>query len=144
MQKVSQVLWCLTSSTAALVSPVGRFSMPVTRFLMPRISVPPVTATRSQPAHIQYMVVLLTKIEAMMTKMAHGITVTAIQSRCSMDRIRGISGVPVVALVLACFQGRFRIFTLIRQAQVAIIFYSATNKGEALRSRMKSTKAGKS
>ena len=99
MQNVSQVLWCLTSNTAALFSPVGRFSMPVTRFLMPRMKVPPRTATRNQPAHIQYMVVLLTKIEAMMTKVAHGITLRVIHKICRMDRIRGMSGFPVLVWV---------------------------------------------
>jgi hypothetical protein len=38
--------------------------------------------------------VLLTKNEAMMTKMAHGITVMAIQSMCNIDRIRGMSDFP--------------------------------------------------
>ena len=53
IENVSQVLWCLTSRTQALVWPVGRLLMPVTRFLIPRIAVPPLTATRSQPAHSQ-------------------------------------------------------------------------------------------
>jgi hypothetical protein len=39
---------------------------------MPRMKVPPLTATRSQPAHIQYMVLLLTNSEAITTKVAQG------------------------------------------------------------------------
>ncbi len=53
MLKVSQSDWCLTSSTAGAVLPTGRFSNPITWLRMPRITVPPSTASLSQRAHIQ-------------------------------------------------------------------------------------------
>jgi len=49
--KVSQTDWCLTSSTAASCSPVGRCSQPVTRFLMPKIQPPAQTEVASQATH---------------------------------------------------------------------------------------------
>ena len=52
MTNVSQVDWCLTSSTAGSLLPWGRFSMPWMRFWMPNIQVPLFTAKRSQAAQI--------------------------------------------------------------------------------------------
>ena len=88
---VSQVDWCLTSNTAALFSPVGRFSMPVMRFWMPKMAVPLSTASLSQRAHIQYIVVLLTNSEAMTTNSAHGMTVRISHNMCKTERIRGMA-----------------------------------------------------
>src|SRR5574337_1887722 len=89
--KVSQVDWCLHSSTAASVSPCGRFSQPVIRFSMPRIRLPLLTAMRSQPAQIQYMRVGLTNSDAMIANVAHGMTVIPIHNRCSSERITAIA-----------------------------------------------------
>ena len=90
MQKVSQVDWCLTSSTAGSFWPRGRFSKPVTRLRMPRIQWPPFTATSSQPTHIQYRRAPLMKGAAISTAVAHGITVSTIHSMCRIERIRFI------------------------------------------------------
>ena len=94
MVSASQVDWCLTSSTTALFSPVGRFSMPVMRFLMPRMTLPLSTDNLSQRAHIQYMVVLLTKNDAATTNSAQGITVRINHSMCSTERIKAMAGFP--------------------------------------------------
>lgn len=88
---VSQVDWCLTSSTAASSEPCGRFSKPVMRLRMPRIHWPPLTAVLSQPAQIQYMRVGLTNTEAMIANVAQGTMVTTIQTRCSTERTKASS-----------------------------------------------------
>ena len=86
----SQVDWCLTSSTAESSVPVGRFSMPVMRFWIPKISVPLSTDNFSQRAQAQYTRVGPENSRITNTDEAQGMTVMAKKSRCATERIKGI------------------------------------------------------
>ena len=55
------------------------------------MAVPLPTASLSQRAHIQYIVVLLTNSEAMTTNSAHGMTVRISHNMCKTERIRGMA-----------------------------------------------------
>ena len=64
IRKVSKVDWCLTSRIAGLVLPVGRFSIPVTRTLIPSRTRAPSICHPSQRAAIQNICSPLLQSEA--------------------------------------------------------------------------------
>ena len=79
-KKVSSVDWCLLSSIAGLVTPSGKFSMPVTRTWMPSKTRAPPIAQPSQRTAIHHKGVPRMRNDAATMIMPHGTTVTSIQS----------------------------------------------------------------
>src|SRR5665647_3600681 len=91
---VSSADWCLDSKMTGLLEPWGKFSRPLTRTCMPRITRVPQMTRRNQLTANHHSGVRRTPTEISTKVSPHGITVISNHAICTIERINDLTLLP--------------------------------------------------